>query len=165
MEDTIKVSLAFDSRQWNTSSPDPKDRWDRASTCKSWKFEGLRRERDGKNPNWRGSDVFEIPKAWAGKDVFVVWMEWSTGDSFGHDENAYAEGIGVYATYEEARDVKKLIMDDYKKERDYQHKSYNANQITLPSGQKLYTGTWKGYFESLEEVHISDTPVPSRVDD
>ena len=165
MEDTISVSVELDSRSYDTSTPDPSDSWGRASTCTTWNFRGLRRSRKDEKPNWRGSDVFEIPKEWIGKTVFVVWIVWSDGDSFGHDEGRNAEGLGVYATYEEASAVKKMILDDYKNSGyDYSMKK-GANQITLPSGQVLSTYTWKGYFESLDDVHIDEALVKSYVGD
>jgi len=168
MEDLIKVTVVKDVIfSEDTSTPDPEDSWDRASTRKKWKFGGLRRTRTGESPTWEGYDVFEIPKSWTGKNVFVVWLVYSTGDSFGHDENAYAEGLGVYTTYEEAEEVRQLILDDYAKGYDYGSVSSgkSGNQVTLPSGQVLYTGSWKGYFESLTDVYIDEATVPSYVGD
>lgn len=141
----------FDHYTEVTRSRDPDEQWDGDDTYTEWTFKGLTRKSN--------ADCFDIPKEWIGCNVFVVYVIWSTGDSFSHSSHAYAEGVGIYATHEEAEDVKKLIWDEYN-EGD---KDYSNNFVMLPSGQKLSTSAWKGYFESLNDVVIEEATVPKYV--
>lgn len=113
------------------------------STRTSHYFKGLARG--------EGSETFEIPDEWAGNPLYVVWLVYSTGDSFGHDEGNYAEGIGIFNNKEDADEAKRLIEEDNRKGFEYGN---NKNHVVLPNGHRIYTGSWKGYFESLDYCNV-----------
>lgn len=83
--------------------------------------------------------------AYPGDNVFVVVAVYTTGGTFGQTRGN-TEVVGVYDTADKALFVKNLIMDDYQNNR------LGSNSITFEK-QDIYTGSWKGYFESLEAVH------------
>lgn len=106
------------------SIPDPKDRWDRASTSTDWSIRGIKySEKDE-----YGLLPIEIEY---NKPVHVVYAIWSSGDSFGHDERYCCEALSVHLTRKEAQaEVERLkTITDY----------------SVP---------WNGYFESLDELNI-----------
>lgn len=81
------------------------------------------------------------------KVVWAVVVEYSSGDTFGHS-SGNTTVVGVYDDGVVASLVKGLIEEDYKDN----HSGYGAIQV--PGHQEIYSGTWKGYFESLENVHV-----------
>jgi hypothetical protein len=109
-----------------TSTPDPDDRWDRAST----------------HTDWRVSDMFSItsdkygavpinfvPKS--GVANYIVYYIYSAGDSFGHDSQYGCEIHGIYETAQEAEKERKRLSE--------------VTDHSVP---------WNGYFESLDLLEV-----------
>lgn len=89
----------------------------------------------------------------AGKPYFIVRVMYSSGNTFGHEVNCF-EGICVTDKYERAAEIKKLIEDDYQN----QDRKSDSYYLEIGGDQQIYTGTWKGYFESLDDVDIEVAP-------
>lgn len=115
------LCLQFSVRRYETSTPDPDDPWDRASTSADWTLEaviGADTDSSVALPNAEGL-LFGSP-------VYVPYVIWSTGDSFGRDEAYDIEVLGYFgdgAAAQKALDDA-LINDD----------------VYRP---------WKGFFESV----------------
>jgi len=93
-------------------------------------------------------DEVEVPfEPKADQVVWVVVVEYSTGNTFGHESGA-THVVGVYDDGVVASIVKGKIEDDYK--NNYR----GSNEIKVEGQPDIYTYTWKGYFESLENVHV-----------
>lgn len=148
--DRTKIIVYLEANKISTSIPDPRDKWDRANTSTIWTFERVAlANKDSWNTGER--ETFTVPTSWLDKTVYIVWLTWSSGDSFGHDKCSDAQIINIYSSYEEALKVKNLILEDNQK-----HPEYGTEPLILPDGTKLRTNAWKGYFENLEQVYITD---------
>jgi hypothetical protein len=79
--------------------------------------------------------------------VWAVIVEYSSGDTFGHS-SGNTTVVGVYDDGVVASIVKGMIEDDYKNNYD----SYQ--ELKVEGHPDIYTYTWKGYFESLENIHV-----------
>lgn len=83
-------------------------------------------------------------KPQVGKQIFVVIVRYGSGCTFSSSSGNWTF-FDVYETAEEALAAKDFIYKDYKDNpRSFENKSHKYP----------YTGTWKGYFESLEDVEI-----------
>lgn len=89
-----------------------------------------------------------------------MYVLYNTGDSF-HKETNVIYLIGVYASVLDAIKVKDAIEKDY--ENDPSGKKIlpgpkahyiNVELPILEITEEIYTGVWKGYFESLRSVKI-----------
>jgi hypothetical protein len=95
-----------------------------------------------------------------GKQLELVYVLYSTAF---HSEENRIELVGLYESYQDAKFVMDFIESDYRQFKEKDNYDYKPNEIVLPvSGktEKIYTGTWKGYFEQLSEARIesvSDT--------
>lgn len=148
----MRVYAGLTSETHSTGGYDPEDSWSRDSTHTDWTFTGL----FTCDPNnYYGSEAFEVD-AEVGDVLHCVCVIYSTGDSFGTDTGDRCNVIGVYKTLEEAWAVKKLIEADAHTRFEY---GESGNHVTLPDGAKLYTGSWKGYFESLDRVTVDSAEV------
>lgn len=85
-----------------------------------------------------------------GDNIFVVWVEYSSGDSFG-SSSGNVEFLWAFTDAEKAYKLKELIYKDYRDDSYYNFKSGNNFNFY---GVNIYTGTWKGYFESLQTVRV-----------
>lgn len=96
-------------------------------------------------------EVNFIPKK--NQFVYIVVVRYSTGDTFGHTSG---KGLieGAYQTPEEADAIKEAINKGYLTDaRSKDYSDYNAlKKCTRDRG--VYSFTWEGYFESLEDVEI-----------
>lgn len=93
--------------------------------------------------------TLDLPK---NSTAFVVWVRWSSGDSFGHHKNGYAEVIGIFADYRVAQELQRAI--ETEKCEDYHFKATTSDGQThscCPS--------WIGYFDSLEAVEIDPVTI------
>jgi len=82
-----------------------------------------------------------------GETYYLVDVLYSTGDSFGHAEGC-RQIIGVFKDEEEADNIRKMIEDDYKYNPEKPH------SLNYKGRDCLYTGTWKGYFETFGGCNI-----------
>lgn len=88
----------------------------------------------------------------SGDSAFVVWVEYSTGDSFGHGERNATETIAMFKDIKAALDLKNKL-EKHAKDEGYEY------DLQCLDGQNIKSGfaSWKGYFDHLDEVHV--TPV------
>lgn len=109
--------------------------------------------------SYRSTSAFKDAKI--GDVVFVVWAEYSTGDSFGHAASGSIDIIDVFSDVKLANALKNqlktegVIKDKYGREKrpDWQNSSIKyKNQDGI---EITYNRSWLGYFESLDEIHIS----------
>lgn len=84
-----------------------------------------------------------------GEDIFVVGASYSSGDSFGRGRG-YHELLWAFTDGEAAFKLKDALEEDYRENSDY---NFKGNYIEF-EGIKVGTSTWKGYFESLEDVFV-----------
>lgn len=90
-----------------------------------------------------------------GDQLFVIVAEYSTGDSFGHDENACIEVITAHR-YREVAEHNCNILRNINE--------FSAD-IFLDDGRIFKTHIpWTGYFESLTEIHLLERTVMSQND-
>ncbi len=93
-----------------------------------------------------------------GEKAYLVWLEYSSGDSFGHDEKSSVTAIGLFKDYKTATELKDKILAD-NKEKDHEYKPI---KIETSDGQKFSEyPSWKGYFESLDNVIITEVTIGS----
>lgn len=130
------IEVDADKCVYETRAADPDDSWDRGNTAAHWTINGLRLvESDGYR-------VHEVPfDAVAGKRYHLVYAIYSTGDSFGHDDAACLEIIGVFEDEELA------------------HRAAEAARGDGPCINELgeeyeMSRPWQGYFESLDELSV-----------
>jgi len=81
-----------------------------------------------------------------GQVVFPIVVQYGTGNSFGHSSGETTL-VAVVDTLEKALAVRDAIYNDNEANRG------GFGQIEV-AGISFYNGTWKGYFENLESVHI-----------
>lgn len=94
------------------------------------------------------SDNVEVsfePKV--GDWVYPVIVIYGTGNSFGHSSGEVTVA-GIYSTPEKAQEVRELILKDNQDNRG------GYGYLDVPGEPQIYPGTWKGYFENLEDVRI-----------
>ena len=87
-----------------------------------------------------------------GQDIYVVYVLYSSGDSFGHSSGNLVY-IWAFTDPKKAYELSDLILTDYAKQPDFSFDK-NGNEFTF-YGQTIYCGTWKGYFERLQEVEVA----------
>lgn len=92
-----------------------------------------------------------------GDKCYVVWVEYSTGDSFGHADRGSVESIGVFKDYACAEELQEQLLkfNPDVNTNDWENKYRFEYQTS--DGQEFKIGfvPWVGYFETLDEVHIS----------
>lgn len=150
-----KIYYSFDSYSHVTRHSDPDERWDADDTSTTWRAPdkvSLEKQRD----SWR-EETDDLP--WdvkPGDIVFMVWVQYSTGNSFGRSDGEYHEVVGWYQNAEDAYKCRDAIDGDARKPYEY---GQDGNKVGVPTfdgkgTRPLYTGSWKGYFESLDHVSI-----------
>ena len=119
------AKLEFKGRTHETSTPNPDDSWDRASTSTDWEIPTTFTVSN--QDEYKAEPLNFSPIE--GSQYFMVYAIWSTGDSFGQDDRNYCESFGVFKTYKQAQ--KKVA------------------ELTVWT-----SAPWKGYFESLDTLDI-----------
>lgn len=99
---------------------------------------------------WR-TKTFDID-AKPGDVVFVVVVVYSTGGTFGRDEGN-TKVVGVYRNPKQAQKVADAIK---KNSEATPANNYNPprNYTIVVDDEEIYCGSWVGYFESLDSVHV-----------
>jgi hypothetical protein len=140
------LNLEYHTEVYQHRDPDPNDNWDRGDTSSSTDFGDLFLSKEGQDTN------LTIPgEVNVGDQLFIIVAEYSTGDSFGHDENACIEVISAHR-YREIAEHNCGILRNVTKE-------YSAN-IFLDDGRMFKTHVpWTGYFESLTELHLLERTI------
>ena len=112
-------------------------------------FSYIRRDNNDKYP-----DVNSIHNIPVGAECVVVWLEYSSGDSFGHSDRGSTEVVGVfpYSGLGDAQAVREALLGKAN------YKGYEFN-FEAADGQTFHYGfaLWRGYFETLDEVHVETT--------
>ncbi|WP_182388118.1 hypothetical protein, partial [Salmonella enterica] len=116
------------------------------NTITEWSLTSTSISADGKPtnylyPNARHQYIEFKPTKLATK-YYCVYAIYSAGDSFGNDESAYLEVLEVFTSYSEALD----FANDVKTASDYDF-NYKDKEYHIP---------WIGYFESLDDVLITE---------
>lgn len=103
-----------------------------------------------------GSYPYVGPEPTKGDTLYVIYVVWSSGDSFGSDSKGSYEILCVNNNRDRAYANLAKLNGDHKKQLDY---SVSGNQVLLDlddgTTMKVYTGSWKGYFESLDTLDIA----------
>jgi hypothetical protein len=86
-------------------------------------------------------------EAKVGDLVYPVIVIYSTGNTFG-SSSGNVTVAGIYNTPEKAQEVRELILKDNKENRD------GYGYLEVPGEPQIYPGTWKGYFESLDDIRV-----------
>ena len=153
----MKLLIDFESRGGSTGGHDPNDSWSRDSTWTEWTAPNTAQLVDESRSGFYVTDTEEVgDDIHIGDIIHMVWVQYSTGDSFGRDEGAYHEIIGLYKTAELADKARKAIEDDRNKPYEF---GDGGNRCEVPtfdgSGTRpVATFSWKGYFESLDRVEV-----------
>ena len=126
-----------------TREGDPEDRWDRDSTTQSHYIRGFEVVKENSYGDFKVP--FEIDPE---KEYYLLAVYYDTGDSFGNDGNRI-DMIDLYDDIELAMESKRRILDENKDENGY------SVAILNPLGVEYrISASWKGYFESLNDVEI-----------
>lgn len=139
----MKVYYKIKTTTIDTTTPDPEDKWDRASTSSDHIFPSevfLSKESLFYDYFSTGLDLK------SGDHIWLVFAVWSTGDSFGYDEDACQECFAAYKTPELAYKARGMLETARKK-------------VELPEGFRVDYLPWKGYFESLSYVEVVEVTV------
>jgi len=142
------IQIIDDTYVEETSEVNYDDKWDRADTYTSHDIRGF-------VINEKYNDLLLGFKLEKDIDYYLVYVVYSTGDSFGHDSGYGIEYIDMYKTYEEATKVQKALENE---SPEFKYGvGENMIQIKNHMGQDydLYTGAWKGYFESVDNIDIA----------
>lgn len=110
--------------------------------------------------NKYGAYPYVGPVPEKGDSLYVIIALWSSGDSFGHGTNSDYEILLVNNSREraEANLAKINALDDGK----FSYSDNNAIcELDDGSTMKVYTGAWKGYFESLTSLGITEVKFDS----
>lgn len=178
--EVVSTAFVVDYQSYSsvTREADPDDKYDRDSTSTDHTVSGLSVSEDNR---------FDVVGAFVpdadNQKCFLVYVIYSTGDSFGHDENANIEFIQVFKTLEKAQDCALQIKNNaelYNKT----HRSYEkadksvldalrSSLIKDPNDKKYshdysvcfkdeagniqrISASWNGYFESVSSVNVEE---------
>lgn len=150
-----KIAFEFNSYSQSTGGYDPDDSWSRDSTSTSWTAPN--KCTIVEEAEVYGFDYDEVPDTVKrGDTIYMTWIQWSSGDSFGHDDGAHNEVIGFYQTAELAEQARTAIEADSRTDYSFEP---GGNRVRVPlfdgsDTREQYTGSWKGYFESLDYVDV-----------
>jgi len=135
----MKLYLEMDGFCETTREAETDDQWDRGDTCKEWNFGRL-----SATGNYDGLEVGNDFKI--GDHVFVVVAVWSTGDTFGHDENSYAEVMAIYNDIIQASEAERMLNEA-------------KGPVLLPHGYEVRYLPWAGYFDSLGYITVIERTI------
>lgn len=140
------IEIIDDSFRTETSAADPNDSWDRGNTQTDHNIEGFYAadEKEGKY-----YDLVLPYEPEFNKEYYLLYAVYSTGDSFGHDEGAGIEYIGLYKESEIS-----IARENKRKIEEFDGNDYHI-MMKDPNGKEFQQGTpWQGYFEHLNYVDI-----------
>lgn len=99
---------------------------------------------------------FIIPFDPAGKAMYLVCAFYDTGDSFGKYENEICL-VSLQRDLKDALAIVSACEADYKEyveDGDWKHRPLIVNLPVSGKTEEVYTGPWKGYFQSLREFKV-----------
>ena len=97
------IQIEVEKQTWETSTPDPEDEWDRASTDGSVQIVGAKLS---ENQSYNAIPVNDDFKK--GDHIYLVWAQYSTGDSFGTDGGQYEICSIFKNSYEAIKEKERL---------------------------------------------------------
>jgi hypothetical protein len=126
-----------------TREADPDDEWGRDSTWTSHDVRGIRFP----SSKQYGYTVTVPFKPKVNTDYYLLVAQYSTGDSFGSDDGANFEIIGLYQS--------KRIAEENLQKLEATRKDVRSVTLTAENGKKYtFAVPWNGYFESLDYVEL-----------
>lgn len=156
------LMLEFRSEQHNLGGQSEDDAWSRDSTHTDNSLERVWMK-DPKKTLMKAirdeeieCDVVVGAEVVPGDTVYIVWAEYSTGDSFGNDGGQYV-AIAAFVNENNAKtcayNAKNL---EEKKITSYMDTDRYGLSVILDNGIDFkFHVPWIGYFENLENVHVS----------
>jgi hypothetical protein len=146
-EEMYKIAIEHTSHEEQTRAPSGGSSWDNGDYFEHHEITGFKVVPDVEGNYFDFVTDKEVGK---GDTLFLVHAFYNTGDSFTNYENKLIF-LSLLETYEDAEHLVTVLYDNH-------HKSTNPNNINViyPSGkyEAIYTGTWKGYFQSLRSFEI-----------
>jgi len=142
------IQIIVETREYETSEPDPEDSWDRADTAMevvgvaAIKVNGRVEVRRG----WYGNDTFDVEPN-EHDLVYAVIARYSAGDTFGRDTGR-VQVMDVFDNNEDAAALTEAL------EGSEHDKSQAVVDFELKHGGRDYYLPWVGYFERLENVDV-----------
>jgi hypothetical protein len=129
------------------------DEWDADDSRHTYSFEGTFSLSDN---NLSFDFILNTPPE-MDKDYYLVYVTYSTGDTFHHEEGCMCM-VEFLDNCEDAVALRNALKKDYDAydSNEYSPRAYSF-EMTLPkSGREIHvsTGTWKGYFESMDSINI-----------
>jgi hypothetical protein len=158
------LMLVFEETEHNMGGYDPsdswsRDSWDRDNTLvKVWMKDPLKQlAKVLKDDECPECDVVVGTEVLPGDKVYIVWTEYSTGDSFGND-GGQREVVAAFVDEERAKKCALDCTNFAEKETSaYWDDSRYSLHVELDNGTTYkFHVPWLGYFERLEEVHVSE---------
>jgi hypothetical protein len=163
-----KVHIYGKSYEINLGGSRSDDEWSRDSTSTNWEVYGV-----AENVPNQYSSFDEIETDIEGK-AYALYAIYSSGDSFGHDENAYFNLIWIFKSRKIAEKAKSMIEDhcDWYVKCNHAFYSYNEKvnkkkyeseyslKVKIDNGKDLtVSASWNGYFDSLTTVDIVECTI------
>ena len=142
------VQIIDEAYRQETSTPDPDDRWDRASTSTDHTITGFHAAPETDEKYY---DLVIPYEPQYDEEYFLLYAVYSTGDSFGHDEGAGIEYIGFYR-----KNQLDIAQENQRKieGQDLDSDKYSL-KLNSPAAKEFdQHAPWIGYFESLDIVEI-----------
>lgn len=103
-----------------------------------------------------GSYPYVGPEPTKGDTLYVIYAVWSSGDSFGSDSQGSYEFLCVNHDRDKAYANLEKLRRHSPGPYDY---TTGGNQVEVDlddgSTMTVYTGSWRGYFESLDTMDIA----------
>jgi hypothetical protein len=160
-----KVEVIKNCTEFVTRERNAQDSWDRGDTSTDWTIHGIKSSR-------ASYDLIVPFDVKFGKRYHLLYAIYSTGDSFGHNERACFEAIGVYEdtaeslamAFENKRRIEghyyvygrsAQFLPDPPSVEDYPEQ-FSITLLNSKGEEFKMHVPWCGYFESLEELEIKE---------
>lgn len=142
---TTDLYVKYNSDKYTTREADADDEWDRGNTTSKHVLEYISLAAESAY-----STVTYPGEVKVGEKIYLLYAVYSTGDSFGHDEDACIELISVHKNLDVARFNYETIKNNTDKRYDVQL------ELSQDNGQTWkMSPPWNGYFESLSYLKIA----------
>lgn len=153
---TIGVKTEKDS-WYNDDGEDSSEPYSyRGSTTARWDVQGLHLMPSGDHNYGFGyrefCDVGFLPEV--GKTYHLLFCIYSTGDTFGHDEQACFEAIGVYEDKAVAYENEQRLRTGHPLVKGQYGSQCVLLKLEGTEKQVPYNRPWDGYFESLDRLEV-----------
>ena len=141
------LEVNYDSYTDVTRHADPDERWDGDDLAYSQTIHGYSIH----NKNSYGETFPMVSEPDKNKTYWLVYVNYSTGDSFHHKTGCICF-VDIFENASDAEHLAKLLEEDAKTE----DLDFKPLKVKFPSGieKEICTSTWKGYFETLENVCV-----------